>query len=195
MFETTHLAYTSKYVFNGVLEMNQIQENSFQGFNIELAAFQTIQNAQLAINYFLVELEDAKFVKQQGRFFLGYYGFLQAVVNQQNCVMSLYKLRKGKKLKLPSEIATIRAYRNQSVGHPSAFNTIEGEKFAYMTETYITEDKQIAYMILGSDDDVDDLVYIDPVEISIKNREFIGKILIEIYGEQARLDNPLIWRD
>ena len=148
--------------------------------NIELAAYQILQNSSFAIDYFFSILDDQEFIKNQGLFFLSYYGFLQALVNQQNSVMFLYKSVTGKKLRLPPKIKKIRKIRNQSVGHPSNFNTTKGEKFAYMTETYITQDKEFCYMVLGDDDEHEGLIYFKPIDLAAENKKFVEQILLKL---------------
>ncbi|UMZ74159.1 hypothetical protein [Natranaerofaba carboxydovora] len=148
--------------------------------NAELAAFQILENANVAIKQFISELNDSISTENQGYFLLYYYGFLQALINQQNTIMYLYRLKKGKNLKLPPNLKRIRKIKRQSIGHLPDLYAEGTEKYEYITDTYVTSDSKFYYIILNDEKNCDDIVYFDPVNIAEHNRKFVKATLEDI---------------
>ncbi len=148
--------------------------------NIEHAAFQILENSNLAIKQFITDLNDNIPTENQGYFLLHYYGFLQALINQQDTITYLYRVKKGKNLSLPDNLRFIRKIKEQSIGHLPGYTSKGSGRYCYITDTYLTPDNKMYYIILNDKENCDDMVCFDPVELAEHNRKFLCKVLKEI---------------
>lgn len=150
--------------------------NSRREENVELAVYQILENANTAIKQFICELNDSLSTENQGFFLLHYYGFLQALINQQDAIMYLYEMKTGEVLELPDYLEFTRKLKKQTVGHIPGYKVSEDE-CSYITDTYIASDNKFYYVVFNDRDDCDDVVYFDPVNIAEYNRKFVKKLL------------------